>query len=293
MKHLKLFFLCSLFFLLWGNASAQHNLLEDSTFFHSQKNVYQQWLAETNLDTVLEVRHLQVYEDRLLLYLFCTSERGWQSLKKSYLMEYNENIIHVLFQKMVFLCDIPDSLLIIKFRTDAADLNIDVYINNGEFIVNEPATRTLPEQCFSVEIQTLGLAGTNSHRNEATTVKRIKSFFDEYFQDKYARFEDAQCDFMDITHNHFKAVVYDISTEILYDYTIGYFEYIVIDIQLQQVEEEIKITINLNAKFASGILWAPRLSEYTDMESVPEYKPYLERYISTIRTDMEKYLNNK
>ena len=262
----------------------------DSIFFTAATENFQNWLYDASVQQ-LHTNGFTNQDGTIILKLTTDSRFDWISLRSSYYKFTNRHIGEQFLHQMHFLFELPlDSIAIQitslnEFETDATFifyedgvfkdsdmLPLDVVIKgNGDHPIVEMAAFS------SAPI----IAKNKSKKDIKILKQQIINHFVGHYKSKEQWFgRDAVINVLEM-NNEFSIEVTNISKEVLNDFTIGYFELIIIDVFIQERNQHIEIVYNFRAKYGSGIFIAPRRSAYIDMYG--DYPEYINRYDKKVR----------
>ena len=129
MRYYQLSFFSLLIMLLYYGQEIQgQGLLDDIDFFESQELVYQQWLEDSGIGSILKVHTLEVEEESISLYLafqtddpdLCWSQ--WEQLKEDFAKLKPIRLEQQLFYKMITILDVQQTAATIQIY-DTYDLD--------------------------------------------------------------------------------------------------------------------------------------------------------------------------
>lgn len=288
--------------LLWvvlfvfSTTSYGQGLLEDEEFLYEKSNLYEEWLNQTQFSSVLSLDDIEVEEDSVVVWMSISNEASWHGLKMSYDNQNWSSISEILFLRLVHLLELKKEEAIIKI-TDLNQYSVSIYFKNDSLKIDEPKTKDAVSNDITLPLVELNdkyvkLTKDNIKGNIDFVRKKILQFLDEYYSKKYARYPANKAKYkpIDTYSNYIDIVIYNITDEIIKDKFIGYYEYISINIKIEQLNENVVIKYNLQGKYGSGIFSAPRKSDYIDMEE--EYKEYLDEYNKELKLNIRNYLLN-
>ncbi|MFK7950553.1 MAG: hypothetical protein AB8G11_23405 [Saprospiraceae bacterium] len=277
--------------LLLGSITSYSQFTQtDSVFFTKATENFESWLMTITGEHI----HTDGFEnrnDKIALKLTIDSRIDWISLRSSYYDFSNRHIGEQFLHQMSFLFELPlDSLTIQitslnemdhyttileyvngKFSdTDILPLDIKIKGNGDHPIAEMVAFSSAP------------IIAKNKSKSDIKLLKeQIIDHFEGHYESKEQWFgRDAVVNVLEID-NEFSIEVTNISKEVLDDFTIGYFELIIIDVFIQEKDQNVEIVYNFRAKYGSGIFIAPRRSGYVDMNG--DYTEYVRRYDKKVR----------
>lgn len=262
----------------------------DSTFFESASQDFQTWLDDASI-SILTTESFEHINGKIQLNLKATSSLDWMALRSSYYMQTQRHIGKEFLHQMRFFFELPlDSVSIgitsilenesffthLEYQEgvfeDSDPLPLDVKIKgNGDYPITEMAAFT------SIPI----ILKNKSEKDAAILKEQIINSFKSHYENKEQWFgRQAIVDVLEV-EDEFSIEVTNISKEVLYDFTFGYFELILIDVYIQKKGQNIEIVYSCRAKYGSGIFIAPRRSGYTNMKK--DYPEYVNRYNKIVR----------
>lgn len=279
--------------LLLGSISSYSQFTEvDSLYFDDATEIFQNWLENTTTVQNLKTNGFKVDSGKIVLQLTTTSRLDWISLRSSYYKFTKRHIGEQLLHRMSFYFELPlDSaaiqitsiqeqenyVTVLQYKnsefsdSDVLPLDIEMKGGGGDYPISEMVAFSAPPII--------------AKNKSAKDIKLMKEQLILHFEGHYKSIEqwfgrEAVIDVLEID-NEFTIEITNISKEVLNDFTVGYFELIIIDIFIQENGQNVEIVYNFRAKYGSGIFVAPRRSGYVDMNS--DYPEYVRRYDRKIR----------
>lgn len=275
-----------LLMLLWSNAiyspilAQVDNLLPHEPFYQAQIPEFKAWLQTYHFDRLVQVEGIQVHSNQVILHLvsnfnanpFDSLAMAWDAMQFEYEQLYNEAMEKRLFEAFVFHNDLQPHQAKIHIRSHHprlfdltiwadhwGDIHIEEnarvsYLSSGIFNINQKELRQMSH----------GGRDTLGYQSVMSVRRAISQYLFNYYSEKGTPvLYKAQIDTTRTYHNELTYKITNISHEVLDD---GFFEYIRINIAVAQKGDLVEIKWNFQGKYGSGILFAPRESQYKNME---------------------------
>lgn len=278
-----------LLLVLSFGGKAQFNTA-DSLFFVEASNDFQSWLNTMPIHKGIRITGFEMKTDKVTLKMATNTASDWLALRAAYHEECHQYIGDFFLKAMVFYFEVSLDSAAIFIDTQKEGCEVLVEFKDGHFVNNDglPLEFVLKNGGDKYPISEMNAFSSkpiilkNKSKKDIKAVKKnIIGYMKGHYQAKeqcwgrVADFEVLEID------NEFSIEVTNISKEVLDDFTIGYFELIIIDIFIQENEGNVEIVYNFRAKYGSGIFIAPRRSGYKSMED--EYAEYVKRYDMKVR----------
>jgi len=282
----------AILFILWslmiGNvAVAQTDLRKDSSFFLSKATEIKKILKNDGIDQFYRLASIEVKQTKIIVNFNSaqsTSDSAivaWGILQTKYDSIPEYRVAKSLFNTLAFEMEIGKDSLELILGANVKDFV--VYIKHDPLsgvLINEGFKA--PKRTFKtivIKNNELSISSKSSKvSNDELTIKEIRSvisnYLKNYYKSKGTFFYDSELDVLKDNSNELTFEVSKLSKEILKDR--DYFEFIRIDVKIQKNDKDFEIKYQVQGKYGSGIGFAPRRSEYKNME--PEYADYLNRY---------------
>ncbi len=273
--------------LLASGTQAQFSVL-DSIFFEEAAIQYQTWIEQHDASKALTVKGFEINSNQVQLNLETNTRTEWLTIRNNYFDAKKHRFGKRLLKEMAFYFEVPldSAAILITCKNDTYDINI--YQSNDEIIVDElfgldvRLKSVVPIAFKEVGVNSVGpIIIKNKSLADVDYLKRsITGHFQIHYENKQqfwnrkAKYEVLELD------NEFSIEVTNISKEVLDDFSIGYFEFIIIDVYIEPKGQDIEIIYNFRGKYGSGIFIAPRRSGYKDMNT--KYEEYVKRNIDYI-----------
>jgi hypothetical protein len=275
--------------ILGFGGKAQFNTA-DSLFFVEATTDFQSWLNSMPISEDIQITYFEMTNNKVTLNMATNTANDWLGLRAAYYEECHKYIGDFFLKAMSFYFEVPLDSAAIFIDTQKEGCEVLVAFENGNFINNDglPIEFSLKNGGGKYPISEMDAFSSKPIVLENRTkkdIKVVKKHIIGYLKGHYQAKEQcwgrvADFDVLEVD-NEFSIEVTNISKEILDDFTIGYFELIIIDIFIQENEDNVEIVYNLRAKYGSGIFIAPRRSGYKSMDD--EYPEYLNRYDMKVR----------
>lgn len=305
------FLIILIFFSLISSSyvSAQDALVKSKDFFLTQFEEYQFWLESNKLGTILSAKNIEIKEDKLVLILTiknpsnnqtCQEEgKSWGYLESQFNRIHGSKILlhEKLFKVWEILSEVSSDSLELEILCSSAKrplLKISS-TENGRITDMRFFEENLGDGAFTLKIdhlENLSTGGTIKFNNQESTIKvvrdKIKYFLlDIHYRDKGTpRLFTVRADTSETYYNQLIYKFSHLSHEVL---DAGFFEYHIIDIEVENINGKIKVSWSFNGKFGSGIFAPPKRNDYKLIESY--YLEDLKIYERKLFRLMEEYLS--
>lgn len=278
-------------------ANAQ-NLTEYNDFFIKKIPEYRSWLNQSNMGAILRVDTIEVSDEELLLKLQCFDTLRNSLADKANLDSLDVNLRHinqtyseVLFDKLVFLMDLEKTEA--KIKIDCNEALVYVKYSNGK-ILTKPMTK-MGEVADGHKIKINSIKGINKKGSTSVneTIDIVKNKLITELEKEYEKYEPMFEDFdFEVVSRLGNELVIEINNVVeLVISDDSYFEHISVKFQFTEDEDELKVDYVIRAKYGSGIIWAPKSSDYYDM--TPKYQSDLEKFSIKLKNQIDNILKTK
>lgn len=312
-------FLCNLLSGIHMTAQVQ-DLTKDSPFFQAQKPLYQRWLDNEGLGSVLKVYDIDIQSDELSLYLAFPYENSdsvaivWEQLKNSYDSQNALTLEQQLFFKLCHMMEIRHSVGNVQLY-DTYNTKIEpcfyrgIRYNEGRVEVEESGCKSKIEE-INLKAPKLSNAKEGAvvefqqNMTKDLVFRKIMAFATEKYTESNClerQPEVIKYESDDILHFE----VLDICRTVLTDeaqptlcgilQTFGYAcdwvkrEKLDFIIKYEPSTEGIKINIELDGKYGSGLYKNVQRGGYISMEI--DFDEYLEIYAKRFKEELKDYLS--
>jgi hypothetical protein len=275
--------------ILGFGGKAQFNVA-DSLFFVEATNDFESWLNTMPIREDIHVTGFVIDSNRITLKIETNTPNDWLALRAAYHEECHKYIGDFFLKAMVFYFEVPLDSAAVFIDTKKVGCEVLVKFEDGNFVNNDglPLELVLKNGGDKYPISEMDAFSSkpivleNKSKKDIKIIKQqIISYFKGHYQEKGQNWgRIADFDVLEVD-DEFSIEVTNISKEVLDDFTIGYFELIIIDIFIQENEKNVEIVYNFRAKYGSGIFIAPRRSGYRSMDQ--QYSEYLNRYDMKVR----------
>ena len=311
--------LCS---LLWGTTTTAQvqDLTKDTPFFQAQKQLYQRWLDNEGLGEVLKVYDIEVKPDELSLYLAFPYEDSdhvtvmWEQLKRTYDNQNALTLEQQLFFKLCHIMEIRHSVGNIQVY-DTYNLKVEpcffrgIYYDKKQVKVEESGCKSKIEEInLKAPKLTNAKEGVVAEFQEYMTKDLVFGKVMSFATEKYTESnclerqpEIIKYESDDILHFE----VLDICRTVLTDeaqptlcgilQSFGYDcdwvkrEKLDFTIKYEPSAEGIKINIELDGKYGSGLYKKVQRGGYINMEI--DFDEYLDKYAKKFKEELKDYLS--
>ncbi|MGB0525072.1 MAG: hypothetical protein ACPGJS_19015 [Flammeovirgaceae bacterium] len=295
-----------LFFLAWVLPIHAQEVFtaQDQTFFQQQVEPIKNYLRLLNLwggeqvkDVQIEVRKDKTGTAYVILFLEPASITTWRILHKDYEKKYNQQLEEVIFEKFIFLCEISakQALLVVSKSTNYGLYQLKAGVDpdkNYNFSIEDQFIKTkawvfeefdLPKSIVYPSTEGNYRKDKKAMRNHIITVLK------NYYKDKGSWITSSKIDVLDSYDTKVYLKVSNLKKELIHD-SIRFFELIFIKVSFEENgADNIAFKVQVNAKYGTSILLAPRDSAFKDIARKSSYQNYIDAYALKVRT----FLYNK
>lgn len=275
--------------LLFGSITSYSQFTNtDSIFFTKATDDFQTWLTKAAVNN-LYTDGFENQNNKITLKLNTDSRLDWMTLRSTYYSFTNRHIGEQFLHQMRFIFELPlDSIAIqITSLNESENYSILFHYIDGHFKDSDvlPLDVVVKGNGDHPIAEMVAFSSAPIIAKNKKDIKLLKEQIIDHFEGHFAAKEqwwgrDAIVEVLEI-ENEFSIEITNISKEVLDDFTIGYFELIIIDVFIQEKGQNVEIVYNFKAKYGSGIFIAPRRSGYIDMNS--DYPEYVRRYDKKVR----------
>lgn len=267
-----------LFAVLLALGSSQPLLAQDDTdlteyidFFEDKESEFKAWLKTSRLAAAVILTGVDVNEEVVKVGL---KAHAWDALETKVRAEQNQDLTELLFSRVLFTFDL---------RPHQASMTIDIggtsilADHEGESLTikREKNQGSMPGSVV-VDISELSFYNASAHNAKGSTAEvrsKLTAALKTYFSQYEAKFENYGFDSYRVGTNGFAIEVKNVRNVVL---DKDYFEFLLLQFSFSEANGELQVTYNLDCKYGSGIIWAPRSSGYYDMFS--KYRDQMERF---------------
>lgn len=268
---------------------AQEGLQLEEDYFQSTLSNYQDWLDSTQLSQVLKIETLDVFTDKIELNLIIATRESWLDLRDTYEEDYNRPIGDDLLKKLSFQMELVEDSVSIVINTLTEDYPVIIEALDGQITTLEDEPLISTKGMFKINLADIPQSKKQTTLGDSEDVKNIiKNYLRSHYEQKKVWGKKSRFFVID-NGEELNIEVSNISKEVLDDFLIGYYEFIKIDMEINQKGDVVEIAYELQARYGSGIFVAPRRSGYKDME--PKYSEYVERYRKKFSAMMKEVLS--
>ena len=310
----------SVILFLPGLVTAQ-DLTKDSAFFEKQTIAYQQWLNSNGMGNTLQIHSIEVEPQQLSLYLQFPFEdsdsvtMGWKQLKQDFEAENDLRLEEKLFYRMLHLMEVRQSMANIQLY-DTYNLRLEpcfervIYFENGGVRVDSGGCKS---QIREIHFQPNSFYGKETtleeikkHWNRHDIFEKIENFTREYYQSKLCKGEMPKVQVLQ-SEPVLRIKVYNLCREVLADQSQPFWcavmrrlkvdcdwakrEMLNYTITYKELENGIRLTIEIQGKYGNGSFGSVGRNGYIDMEL--DFKKYIEEYADLYRERLKKMLLQK
>ncbi|MCF8247776.1 MAG: hypothetical protein K9J37_22025 [Saprospiraceae bacterium] len=302
--------LFTLFFCFPKDLSAQHDLVQNDSFFTVHMKEYQAWLDSNGLGIFFRTERLSVAPDKLMLYLTaapqvasCDSlQATWEEIGKAFdKAHFHKQLFHEkLLETWSVMTELPtDSMEIIIRCDDPSYFNVRIYGEpGGRILADEQNMKALGGGIVKVpfnQLNTIHTGGRLDSLGRLRTVRKVRLAIGDYLLNHHYKDKgtpilyNVRIDTSASYYNEFTWEFTHLSNEVLKDE--GYYEYHRIKIEVQDRNNNLEVTWQFTGKFGSGILFPPRRNDYKLMETY--YREDEKEYEADLFKKITEYLQKK
>ncbi|NJO89232.1 MAG: hypothetical protein HC831_09950 [Chloroflexia bacterium] len=245
---------------------------------------------------VIVVDTILVNDNRLDLKLKCynkvknslAEKANLDSLNRKLLNSHNQSYSEILFGQLTFLMDLKNEQA--RIEINSTDAIVIITMKDGELKTFQMTKMGEIADGYRIEIKSL--KGFNKKGNTTVTEtldvvkKQLIAGLRKEYKKYEATFENYEFDVVSQIDNELIIDINNVVKLVISD--VSYFEHINLKFQFKQTEKELNVDYVIRAKYGSGIIWAPRSSDYYDM--TPEYQEELERFSIKIKNQINNIL---
>lgn len=272
-------------------AVAQTGLQKEADYFQEHRQNFEAWLDTTQLSQHIQVQKLKVRPEQVLLFMEIENKDIWFDLKDEFQQKFHTNFAKKLMDKFLFQMSVGQDSAEINIICKSEDYPIGIYYQNGQLVVDEALPLVTTKGMFQLNISDFPTGKPQTAKGKSEYIKRnVKLYLRDYYLSKSSFWHKVHFSVID-NEEEMSFEISNLKKEVLDDFVLGYFEFIMIDMYFIQNGNIVEVTYELQAKYGSGIFIAPRRSGYKDME--PKYQDYVERYRKKFRSMIKDVLNAK
>jgi hypothetical protein len=280
--------------MLWSQGKTQLS----NAYLNVRAGEFKEWLHATSLDTLLAY---QSFDTTLGHYTFHLSPanckvggKSWEKFSHTFRRTQGSFLEEVLLRKVAFLLEVDLKLVHLHIQPAYATCRpIDYWVtwrDDGLTILNSTIKSMgqddEPISASQIPKIYLGDGDTITDQTLDKVRDAIGNQLKAYYAGKGTFWLSAKID-PTIGTGELTYEITNISNEIL---DVGYFERIIIEVKLMKTgSKRLNIRYNVQGKYASGLIWAPRNSEYKDMETKYPYElaKYTKKLVAVIKSAFE------
>lgn len=270
---------------------AQEGLQKDKAYFYENLVVYQDWLDSTQLSNYFKIKNLAVHPTQLVLSMELAKKEDWFDVKDEFQRQFKTDAGKKMLDKFAFQMAVGGDSIEIQIACQQEKYPIELKYIDNEFTVLEALPFVSTRGSFKIELSDIPVKDPQRTKGSAKDVKDlIILYLQDYYGKKKFLWRKAKFEVID-NEDEVNFEISNIKKEVLDDFLIGYFEYIKIDFYIEQKGQIVEVNYDLQAKYGSGILVAPRRSGYKDME--PKYQDYIDQYRKKFKSMIKAVMNAK
>ena len=184
------------------------DLRQDLEYFNQQKDIYQKWLDNSGIGSVLKVKELDVQEKQLTLFLkfeytnIDSIVQAWTTIKREFEKENSIRLEQQLFYKLANLMEVRQSLVRVAIF-DTYDLRKEplflrgIYFDAGIVKVQESNPKSKIEEIqITLDQHTkrkkLSVASFKETFTKAYVFEKIAKFAESHFQRKTCEWSETR-----------------------------------------------------------------------------------------------------
>ncbi|MBP2833816.1 hypothetical protein J8281_16595 [Aquimarina sp. U1-2] len=249
--------------------SQDEALAKHASFFDSRIPELNDWLSSNNIpDSLLQAKGIVVDDNELRVLMEVKDKSNWASLNEKTKTINGKKFNKELFEKITFLMEVEKTQLNLEIE------GIDTFITlkSNDSSVEEDYMDKMGEISDNHKIPIGDLSNINLSDNTTSKIpidelkERLEKHLKKHFEKYKAKFEDYQFKTISKLNNELIINISNVVDVILEE---GYFEYIRIYFEFEELEKDINVSYRIGAKYGSGIIWSPKNSDYKDMD--PKY----------------------
>ena len=288
------------------------DLRQDLEYFNQQKDIYQKWLDNSGIGSVLKVKELDVQEKQLTLFLkfeytnIDSIVQAWTTIKREFEKENSIRLEQQLFYKLANLMEVRQSLVRVAIF-DTYDLRKEplflrgIYFDAGMVKVQESNPKSKIEEIqITLDQHTkrkkLSVASFKETFTKAYVFEKLTKFAEPHFQRKTCEGRKPEIRIIEnVDVLRFRAT--DLCREVLTDaanptlarilnnFGLGVNwvkrEKLDILIAYEELPKGFKLTITIDGKYGSGLYNQVGRGGYYSMEG--DFDEYLEDYADAFK----------
>lgn len=281
-----------LFALFWhqGVFAQSEDLTLHTNFLETRVDTINLWLSNNNIPTnLLTAKSVSVKKNKVTLLMKVKDKHHWNRLNIENKSSYRKSFHRILFEKFAFQSDLQRSQL--EIEIEGIDAIIFLYFEHTEIL--EEIMEKMGEVADNHEIPLKDISYLM--RSDSITTNRVKDIkttittaLDEYFRPYTTEFNPYNFNIISSLGNELIIDIRNVKNVIL---DAGYFEYIRISMEFREKPNNIELKYRIWGKYGSGILWAPKRSDYIDME--PAYTAELNEFSLIFKNKIHNILTTK
>jgi len=182
------------------------------------------------------------------------------------------DVYRATFDRLLFINELlPDQL---KVEAETPTKLMLFYMKDGVFLhsemqkmaIDSVASPSVPTASFTLPVE-------NDKIRTSKTIQQVKRLLTGRLRDHFRQYKT---NFQPFNFN----IVYNVGNEMVIEVKNitnlileqNYFEFLRLQFVLGQQASDVEVTFGINAKYASGIIWSPRSSEYKDISATAPEK---------------------
>lgn len=273
------------------------DLSQYNNFFISKLPEFKEWLSQSNIGTILVFDTLEVNKEDLLLKLKCfnkarqtlADKSNLDTLNSQVVKQFNKNFGEILFEKIQFLMELQNNEL--KIKIDCRDAFVFVKYAKDKILIKSMTKMSDFPDGYRIEVKAIKGINNSNTLNSTETIDVIKNKLikglKQHFKYAETLFEKYEFNVMNQLDNELSVEINNVTKLIIDE---SYFEHINIKFKFTSIDSDIKIDYTIRAKYGSGIIWAPKSSDYYDMS--PKYQEEIETFSIKLKNQIDNILKN-
>lgn len=254
--------------LISTNCIAQNQKdFQQQGFYPKQTKQLNTWLFSNSIsEDLLQALSFENSEDKVLLKMKVKDIINWNNLSEKSLAETGERFSESLFHKSSFLVDIMPSQLIVEIEgTDCF-----IFLSYAKGIIEEDKQIKMGDisDGHKIPIGNLNKLISAEHIETGEDLDLVKDLLQSglkvEFKKYKTKFEKYSFQVLSSLDNHLIITVSNVTDLILEE---GYFEFIRLHFDFETKTNFLLVDYRIQAKYGAGIIWAPKSTDYDDMES--------------------------
>ena len=264
-------------------------LVSNHDFYSEQVVALNSWLTANDLsDSLITAKAIEISSPGVKLRMEVRDKLNWSHLNERSYRETGEAFYETLFEKFVFLGDLQRSQL--EIEIEGMDSYIFITFENGSIAEDFMDKMGEISDNHKVPISSFrSLIGPGTFQTNQFSLDQIKKKIVDgmmnHFKPYKARFQEYRFQVLSQIDNELIFTISNVRNVVLDE---GYFEHIRLTIDFDISPASIDLKYRIGAKYGAGIIWAPRRSDYRDMD--PKYLDQLQDFNLIVKNLIDQLL---